>query len=306
LADPDLRRFVLLSLPFIAGMGMAFANEVFFRVFAQFLPAGALASLNYGLRLTMMLEGVFGQAIAVAAFPYLSQLARENKREQMCRLSGSVIQKICAAVLPLSGIALPLTPQILAVLFQRGAFSAASTSATAPVLAMYLIGAFAFAANAIVLRNFYAVQNTLFPMIVSSIAAALSLPIYWALGHAMGAPGIALATSLSIIAQFLFLYIAWSKRENDLAGFGAVIARIGQMFAITAAGAGVCAAIKWSILAWLPLPAAPLLRNIAVGVGAAAPSLAATLAIFHMTGLANIRDIANAVLRRRTHTPQQA
>jgi len=69
---------------------------------------------------------------------------------------------------------------VIAVLFQHGRFDAASTAATAPVLAVYLAGAFPFAASTIVMRSFYAEQKMIFPMVTSTAIALASIPCFLA------------------------------------------------------------------------------------------------------------------------------
>ena len=56
------------------------------------------------------------------------------------------------------------------MLFQRGKFDAAATGQASVVLIFFLIGSFAFAANTIVPRAYYAMQDTLFPAIYATIA----------------------------------------------------------------------------------------------------------------------------------------
>jgi putative peptidoglycan lipid II flippase len=100
-------------------------------------------------------------------------------------------------------------------LFQRGRFDAAATALTSQVLVFLMIGAFAFAAQTIVVRGYYAVQNTLFPALYGTAAVLLSIPVYMVGMLKMGAGGIALAISLSAIFQVALLYVLWNKKSEN-------------------------------------------------------------------------------------------
>jgi putative peptidoglycan lipid II flippase len=83
------------------------------------------------------------------------------------------------------------------------------------VLLFFLVGSFAFAANTIVPRAYYATQDTLFPAIYGSLAVLLSVPLYLLGLKMLGTRGVALAASLSAIFQVLLLYILWNRRSGN-------------------------------------------------------------------------------------------
>ena len=76
-----------------------------------------------------------------------------------------------------------------------------------------MIGAFAFAAHTIVVRGYYAMQNTIFPAVYSTIGVLISVPFYILGMKLMGAGGIALAISISAILQVVLLYALWNRRS---------------------------------------------------------------------------------------------
>jgi putative peptidoglycan lipid II flippase len=118
-------------------------------------------------------------------------------------------------VIPFSALLMVLRHEVILMLFQRGKFDAAATDQAAVVLIFFLIGAFAFAANTIVPRAYYAMQDTLFPAIYATIAVILSIPLYLAGLNILGARGIALAVSLSAMFQVYLLYAFWNKRTKN-------------------------------------------------------------------------------------------
>jgi len=198
----------------MVGLTMSFSTEFLFRFFGSYLPRGSIASLNYGLGTMFMLVGFFGQAAGMASFPFMARLAAEKKIHEMNRLLNDTLRYL-ALVVPFSVLILVLRQETVVILFQRGRFDAAATALTSQVLVFLMIGAFAFAAQTIVVRGYYAIQNTLFPALYGSVAVLLSIPLYVVGMLKMGAGGIALAISLSAIFQVTLLYGLWNKKSEN-------------------------------------------------------------------------------------------
>jgi putative peptidoglycan lipid II flippase len=205
---------VVLTLPLILGLTMTFSTELFFKLFGSYLPRGSIAGLNYGLRVMLVLVAFFGQALGTASFPFMARLAAENRMDEMNRLLNATLKHL-SLVVPFSILLMVLRHEVIVILFQRGRFDADATALTARILFFMMVGAFAFAAQTVVVRGFYAVQNTLLPAMICTVAVLLSLPLYWAGMKMWGAGGIALAISLSAVLQVLLLYAIWNKRGRN-------------------------------------------------------------------------------------------
>lgn len=211
---PDLKKYVKLTLPLMLGLTMFFSMEVFMKFFGSYLSAGGIADLEYSLRTMLLLVAFFGQALGVASYPFMARLVAENKLQEMNRLLNDTLRYL-SLVIPFSVLFMVLRHEVILILFQRGKFDAAATEHTSIVLVFMLIGAFAFAANTIIPRAYYAMQDTLFPAIYGTAAVILSIPFYIIGLNLMGARGVALAVSLSGILQVLILYFFWNKRSQN-------------------------------------------------------------------------------------------
>jgi putative peptidoglycan lipid II flippase len=290
---------VLVTLPLVIGLGMQFSNEIFFRYFGSFLGEGGLASLNYSLRTMMALVAVFGQAFGVAAFPFLSQYVAEKRYGQMNSLLFSMLAKVAVFMVPFSLVMMALSHECLGVLFQRGKFTAASTDATAPVLVMYCIGAFAMAAMNMLSRGFYAVQNTVLPMVVSSIAALGSLPFYWFFLNHNGAPGIALVGSLFMILQSATLLVIWTRHYQGGEEMKLFLGTLQKILLVSVVGAGVCLGIEMGLkhLA-LVQQLGNTFRNLLVLGASGGPAVVLMFFVFDRWGIADVRSIFKRVLRK--------
>ncbi len=215
---PDLKKYVLLSLPLMAGLTMTFSTEFFLKYFGSYLPEGSIAALNYGLRIMFILVGFFGQAVGVASFPFMARLAAEEKISEMNDLLNSTLRYL-SLVIPFSALFMVLRHEVVLILFQRGRFDTTATELTARLLLFLMTGTVAFAAQTVVVRGYYAMQDTLFPAIFGTIAVIAGLPIYWYGMQWMGAEGVALAISLSAALQVIVLYVLWNRRTDNSGSF---------------------------------------------------------------------------------------
>ena len=297
LKDPDLKRYIFLTLPLMLGLGMTFSNEVFFRYFGSFLEKGALASINYSLRTMMIFVGVFGQAAGVASYPFLSRLAAEKRYGEMNNLLNAITRKIAAFLVPCCGVMVPLAAQIIAILYQHGRFTAASTVATAPVLAVYLIGAFPFAASTIVMRSFYAEQKMVFPMAVSTGIALVSVPCYFLFSRMFGAMGIALASSVAMSLQFFILYWTWENRHSFRTDFVATLFLFIKISFVAGCGCALSFGLKTVLVRALGCHS--FVQNVIVATGSGIPAGIVAAAGLHLLGIIDVF----AVLKNRQKKP---
>jgi putative peptidoglycan lipid II flippase len=233
----------------------------------------------------------------VASYPFLSRLAIENKFNEMNLLLNSIIMKIGIYLIPICGMMMVLSTQIIAILFQHGRFTRASTMATAPVLVLYLVGAFPFAASTIIMRNYYAMQNTLFPMIISTLIALVSIPCYWLLSKGLGARGIALTASIAMLVQSLLLYWIWSFKHGNMPDFLKTAGVIAKVSAISALGAYMCYLIKLFLFSH-GIQCAGNIQNLLLITASGTPSIIFVFLVLEVSGISNTRVIIQRLLKR--------
>jgi len=297
-ADPEFIHYIKITVPLVAGLGMTFSNEIFFRFFASFLGSGAVASANYALRTMMILVGVFGQASGVAFYPYLTKLAAEKAYGKMSELLDGMINKIALFLLPLTGIMMALAPQIILILYEHGKFTQESTAETAPIMVMYLTGAFASSVSILSARPFYAMQKTLLPMLVSTSVSILSIPLYYIFSKQMGAKGLGLAAGTAMTAQFLILYIIWGRKYGGLSAAGKEAVKLGKIIAASAIGAVLCFVIRQQFENII-ISDVRRIQAIIVCAAASIPSLTVVFVLYEILKLQKFRDSIGGLLKRR-------
>jgi peptidoglycan biosynthesis protein MviN/MurJ (putative lipid II flippase) len=74
---------------------------------------------------------------------------------------------------------------------------------------------FAWGAQYILARGFYATRDTITPAVVGTVMTALNIPVYWWLSHHMQYVGLALASSFGIVAYTAVLFVLLNRRTKN-------------------------------------------------------------------------------------------
>ncbi len=188
------------SLALLPGTAIGSLVVLVEQAIAASLGEGSNAALLYGYRLPAALQSLFVTAIGITALPYFAaQIAQ--RQHDYCLHS----LKRLFWILGVGGmlIAFPLvifSPEITALLYQRGAFNAAAVARVVPIQNAYFIQ-IPFALLAMLgIKTLAALgRNTQVSLIVAT-AAFLQGTLAYFLARQLGAPGIAwAATTISAL-----------------------------------------------------------------------------------------------------------
>ena len=105
---------------------------------------------------------------------------------------------------------------LIALLFQRGEFDAASTAETAHALRFYAIALFAHSGLEIITRAFYAMHDTRTPVTIGVAAMGLNILLSLLLIGPLAQGGLALANSVATILEMLVLLYLLRRRLGQL------------------------------------------------------------------------------------------
>ncbi len=297
LRDAGVREVGRLMVPRMVGLAAVQLNFLVNTILASGLAAGSISALNYAWLLMLLPQGVVAQAVATAAFPTFSAQAARGELAEMRSTLVSTLRAVLYLALPAAVGLVVLRAPLVEVIFQRGAFSAASTGRVAGALALYALGLPAHSAVEILVRAFYAMHDTRTPVGISAAAMALNIGLSVALMAGFGAAGwapyggLALANSLATTLEMGALLGVLRRRLGGLGGrpLGTSLARSGAASAAMAGLLLVLLRLLAGQSAWLT-----------AGAGLAAGALAyAGLSL--ALGATEPQAMA-AVLRRRGRT----
>lgn len=222
---PAIRKIYGLLLPSIMGFAVTQVSILIDMALAFLLGDGANASLWYGNRLMQFPLGLFGIAMGTALLPTFSEQAAEKNLGQVGETLSFSLRTTFFIVVPASVGLIFLRTPIVQVLFERGNFDALSTARTAATAAFYSIGLFGYSGQKMMTSVFYAIQDTKTPFLVSALAVAVDVVLNLVLMWPLREGGLALATAISGILNFLVLIFLFKKKVAELD-----LARIARSF----------------------------------------------------------------------------
>jgi putative peptidoglycan lipid II flippase len=213
---PGLRQMLWLILPTTIGLSVSQVNLVVNTMLASLLPDGSVSYLNYAMRLIQFPLGLFGVAVATAILPTLSGHAALGEQAAFRQTTAFGLRLVFFISLPSMVGLIMLREPIVQVLFQHGAFDAQAAAGTAGALVAYSLGLWAFAGFRVVVQAFYAMQDTRTPVKVAVAAMASNVLLGLLLMGPLRHVGLALATSIASIINFLWLLILLHRRQGAL------------------------------------------------------------------------------------------
>ncbi len=170
------------------------------------LDESSNAILFYAQRLYQFPLGVFGIAVATAAFPMLSRHA--NNPLAFSKTLRRGLQLSLYIGIPASiGLFIVRDP-LIATLYGHGGFSDTGIDRASLVLGGYALAVWAYSLNQLFTRAFYATGNTRTPMMIAIGAVGLNLTLNITLIWWFREAGLAYSTAISALAQCAVLAYA--------------------------------------------------------------------------------------------------
>ena len=286
LSDPAVGRVSRLMAPGVAGLAITQVNVFVGTLLASLMGEGGISILYYAFRLIQLPIGVFGVAIATAAFPAMARQAANRSLGEVGATVAYAIRLVLFVTLPAMVGLMVFRIPIVQLLFERGAFDRTVTLATAEVVLFYAFGLGAYVSNRILVPAFYSLQDTATPVKIGMVAVMVNIASSLLLMRPMGLAGLALATTLSSFVNLGLLLIALRRRLGQFHGLSLrSLAQIG--------GAATAMALIALSLVYLrdPLTVEPVLHRAGVLTLELVTSFVAFLAAAACMGSEELRGL---------------
>ncbi len=289
---PDMRKLAIVAGPAMLAGGVMQLNLLVGRQVASFYD-GAIAWLSYADRLYQLPLGVVAIALGVVLLPDLSRrLAagdEQGGREAFNRASELALALTIPAAIALMVIPVPL----VSVLFERGAFDADDTAATALAVMVYGLGLPAFVLQKAIQPLYFAREDTRRPFHFALVAMIVNAIVAIGLSFFIGYIAAALATTLAAWVMVLLLWRG-SRSMGEAARFDARFKR--RIWRIILASI-----LMGGVLVLALLMAGPALGLAGVRYGALAFVVGAGMLSYfvfgHLIGAFRLSDFKAAVRR---------
>ncbi len=214
---PDIRRIVTNMAPMMLGLAAVQINTVSDRIIADiFVPGNGGASALYYSGMPYQLPiGIFGVAIATAIFPQLSRLASGNDREGFALTLQHGIRLAFFVGIPASVGLCTLRVPMVRFFYEQGSFHYEDSLRVARVVACYGMGVWAYIAQQIIVRGYYAKQEIRTPMRAATSMVVLNLILNLILVQWMNESGVALATAICAALQMVILSRRFASKTGQ-------------------------------------------------------------------------------------------
>lgn len=176
---PELKTIARQMTPRVFGQAAAQISLLITAALTTRLAFGfeRLAGLNYAYQLMLLPYGIFSLSLSTVAFPRLARLIAEGRQAELDASVRRTLSIILFLTLPATAALTILGIPVVRLLFQRSAFDATSLAYTVAPLLGYATALPAFAASEILIRTFYAMQQTWPPVLIGLLQVALNLGV---------------------------------------------------------------------------------------------------------------------------------
>jgi putative peptidoglycan lipid II flippase len=216
--DPVVREILRLMAPATLGLAAVQVNVFVNTHLATGQEQGAVSWLQYAFRLMYLPIGLFGVSIATAALPDISRhAAADNMRAIEATVSRGLRMMLMLNVPATIGL-MVLADPIVALIYERRAFTSYDTASTAAALMFYAPGLLGYSAVKIASPTFYSLRDSRTPVIVSVLSILANLGINLVLVRVLGYRGLALGTAAAAILNAVVLLWLLRSRLGGLDG----------------------------------------------------------------------------------------
>lgn len=301
-SDPGLRRVFLFMAPVTLGLSVIHINMLVARALSGQVSAEGPTYFENAYRIVMLPVGVFAMGAAMAAYPTIASAAARMDANGYRRALGEALRRVMFLTIPSMAILMIARRAAVDILFGHGKFSPADVDATASALLFYAPGVIGMSAQQVLIRGFYALNDSRTPVYAGVAGVGVALGLGAALQPVMGVEGLCLALSVSAILVAAAMWCLLGRRSLARGALADSVPSIGRCLAASAFTAASALAgqlaldAAWPVSRDLTRQAAAALAPIATGLG----GLAVGVMVFRVEeGVALGRVLARKLLPRR-------
>jgi putative peptidoglycan lipid II flippase len=299
----DLRDRGFRRIGRLAGWGFVYVvvNQLGYLVVIALAtgPQGGYTAYAAAFIFFQLPYAIFAVSIMTALLPSLS--SRWADRD-VPAFRGQLVQGIRATafiVVPATFGYIALATPIVRLLLQHGITGGQSTELVAHVLQFFSLGLFSFCAFQLLVRAFYAMQDTKIPAFINGAAVAVNTGVNFLFFRYLEVEGLALGHATAYTIGAIIFVVVLRRRIGGLDGrrLGRALGQI--LLAGLAAGAAAFAVSRVLGDALGTAALGPQLAQVAGGVVAGLAAFLAVAVAFRLPELSLLREMAMTRFRRR-------
>jgi putative peptidoglycan lipid II flippase len=185
---------------------------------AFIVGSGGIAAIYFANRLIQFPLGVFAYALSNASLTSLSASASDKNYTAFKQTLMFSLRNLLFVLLPCAVYLFVLSPLLVQTIFQHGAFDKHSAEITTLALEFLSLGLPFFGASRILVSGFYALQDTQTSVRIATVCLLINAILNVLLMFPLKIGGIALASSISGLANFILLFTTMNDRLDGSRG----------------------------------------------------------------------------------------
>lgn len=177
-----VRKFFLLLLPVVLGFSLPAVSGFITQYFGSTYGSdGINAVLGAANNLMQAPLGIFGQSMALAAFPVLTQFVATGRLDLYKDQVEKTIRTVLYLGVPSGALMFAFAPQIVHVLYGYGQAmdSPQRLAELADCLRIYSFGIFAWCVQPVLMRGFFSMQKTFRPVAIGTVMTGVFIILCW-------------------------------------------------------------------------------------------------------------------------------
>jgi len=190
---------------------------------------GGAAGLTYAGTLFLMIAGLFVLSVTNVVFPEMSRLAAAGDRGAFCDMVRETTRTLLFLLIPMTAGLMLLATPLVRLLFEYGAFTAASTDLTASALFFMALGLVGYGIKNVLFRAFYAERRGKILFLSGALSIATTVVLGLLLVDSMGVAGLGLASAASLSVTALVLVPAAHRMLGGGLVTGNLVFALGKM-----------------------------------------------------------------------------
>ncbi len=248
-----VKKVFRLMLPVILGLSLPGVFALIMKAFGSYFPAGTNTVLDLSNKLMQAPLGIFGQSLAIAVFPVLSQFFAQNRMDMFRTQLDRTMRTVIYLTIPISVLLTVLAPQIASGLYLSDKVTIAQTEQIAVCLQLFCIGIWAWCLHPVLMRAFYSLQDTVTPIVIGTATTALFVTLLMVLMRTpLSYRALPLAGSIAPILMVVALCMVAAKKLGGM-DFAGLFTTLGKSVLASVAVAVVCGIVSMTPLATMML-----------------------------------------------------
>jgi putative peptidoglycan lipid II flippase len=215
---PGIKEIFSLIPPRVLTIGISELKNLALGFFATSIGNLSFVVIRLALKLMAIPIRLFGVPISQASLPFLSEETSLSQIKRFKSLVAQSINQIAFLAMPAGVLLLILRIPIVRLVFGAQNFPWQTTVMTSRVLAIIAISIGLQAMSQLLIRAFYALEDTVTPFIITSVSTVVYLFLSWLLVFVLKTSilGVAWATTITAVLETFLFFVLLEKKVRNL------------------------------------------------------------------------------------------